>query len=73
MPHHELNLQKPLEESHHREHDTERVTCPQCGSREVEKRWSAFLCAHFEEERLNTTARGGGHALHKFSFGTPPN
>jgi putative FmdB family regulatory protein len=24
------------------EHDSEKTTCPHCGSREVEQRWSAF-------------------------------
>ena len=23
-------------------HDTEKITCPHCGSREVEQRWSVF-------------------------------
>jgi RNA polymerase subunit RPABC4/transcription elongation factor Spt4 len=46
MPHHEFArhiCKKSLSKSFTiAEHDTEKVTCPHCASREVEQRWSAL-------------------------------
>jgi putative FmdB family regulatory protein len=45
MSHYEFvcdTCKKPFSKTLIAEHDTEKISCPHCGSREVEQPWSAF-------------------------------